>query len=123
MSYSCPCVPNRDRKKHNQKSTNLPPLPERNKSISLGLPGVLIGDNNRLLEFTKGRENCSELICGGFPAEAANEELPLCDVGIGDRTDGVEDKGVPYDGVLEDFEELILCEGIDDFANVLWRER
>lgn len=63
---------------------------ERYESVSLRFPGGFIGDNDGFIEFAKDGEDGAELVGGGFPAEAADEELALGGVGIGDRADGVE---------------------------------
>ena len=59
------------------------------------------------------------VVGGGLLAKAADEELVLDGVSIGDVANGVEDVGVADGGVLEDFEELLGGEGLKDFVGIL----
>lgn len=89
-----------------------------NKPIPLGLPGPFIGNNNGFLDLSEGGEDSAEALGGGFPAEAADEELALSGVGVGDGADGVEDVGVAEEGGTEDRDELVFGEGFEDFVGV-----
>ena len=59
---------------------------------------------------------------GGLPAEAADEELVLDKVAIGDIVNNVKDVEVADGGVLEDFEELLGGEGFKDLAGIVGSE-
>lgn len=75
-------------------------MAERHEAIALGLTGGLVEDHDGLLELAVGREQGAEAVGGCVPTEAADEELALGDVGVGDGADGGEDVGVTGDGVL-----------------------
>lgn len=91
---------------------------ERHETIAFALPRVLVQNYNGLLELAVGREEASQALGGGVPAEAADEELALRGVGICDQSDGIENVGVAGDGVQEHVDELIGGEALDDFPGV-----
>ena len=80
---------------------------------------VFIRDANGFLEQTVSKGERTEHIVGGVPAEAANEELAVGGVAVGDGSDGAEDIEVANGSVLDYLEELFVSEGLDDFASVL----
>lgn len=81
---------------------------EGDEAVAFGLAGVLVEDDDGLVEIAVGGEEGAEGVGCGLEAEAADEELAKGGLAVGDGADGVEDIGVPYDGVLEDVEELLL---------------
>lgn len=89
------------------------------KAVAFAFTSGLIKNYDTFFDFAIRGEEGAELLCGGFPAEAADEELALGGVMVGDGSDGREDVGVAEDGGLDDGEELVVGEGGDEAASVV----
>ncbi|KAM2308942.1 hypothetical protein ACFX1S_031104 [Malus domestica] len=75
-------------------------MAKRDEPVTLGFPGGFVEDDDGLLDLSVRGEEGSEALGGGVPAEAADEELALGGVGIGDVEDGVEDVDVVVEVVV-----------------------
>ncbi|PON73816.1 LOW QUALITY PROTEIN: hypothetical protein TorRG33x02_248680 [Trema orientale] len=95
---------------------------EGDEAVPFGLAGVLVEDNDGLVEVAVGGEEGAEGLGGGLGAEAADEELPEGGVAVREGAHSVEDVRVANDGVLEDVEELVVGEGVEEPASVFWGE-
>nr|GMD46495.1 hypothetical protein Iba_chr10eCG3840 [Ipomoea batatas] len=56
---------------------------EQHKRVAFAPAGDLIGDELALLDFAVGPESFQHLLCSSVPAQAANEEVAVCRVGVG----------------------------------------
>lgn len=57
---------------------------ECDKAVAFGLSGGFVSDDDGFVDVTEGGEEGAEFVGGGFPTEAANEELAAGGVGVGD---------------------------------------
>ncbi|PON41345.1 hypothetical protein PanWU01x14_290140 [Parasponia andersonii] len=91
---------------------------EGDEAVPFGLAGVLVEDDDGLVEVAVRGEEGAEGLGGGLGAEATDEELPEGGVAVGDEANGVEDVRVANDSVLEDVEELVVGERVEEPASV-----
>lgn len=69
-------------------------MAEGDEAAALVFPSVLlVKDSDGLFKLAKGGEEVVEVVGGGVPAEATDDELSLGGVNVGDGADGGEDGG------------------------------
>ena len=98
-------------------------MAEGDEPVTLALPGGPGNNNSGLLDLAVRREEGANGVSGGLRAEAADEELALALVAVGDSADVGEDARLAAGhGGGDDVAELVEGEGVNDFTAIFRRQ-
>lgn len=84
---------------------------EEEEAVALGFSGGLVDDDVAVLDLAVLGEEGADLVGGGLPAEAVDEDLAVGGVAVCDAVDLAEEGGVGGGGGAEEIDQLLLAEG------------